>query len=81
MVLASSIATQDSVRNAITDADIKHIDNVGFSGELSRKWKHSIVLTVNGVSSKIGGQRGTLSHGRIVKTDVQFNKQADINPA
>ena len=42
MAPGSSIGTRNVARTAITDADIIEIDNIEFSSEVARRWKHSM---------------------------------------
>ena len=49
MATGSSIRTRNAARTAITDADIIVIDDIEFSGETARRWKHAIVTAAKNV--------------------------------
>ena len=81
MAPASSIATRNSARNAITNAEIKEITNVKYTGEEARRWKHSIVAAAKNIPTKIVGRAGAHRHTYIVKTDTAFTTRSGANLA
>jgi hypothetical protein len=80
MALMSSIATQNAARNTIADVYIIEIDDVEFSGEVVRRWKHSIGAAAKNVPTKISGAPGLNGHIYLVETDAAFNKISGVNP-
>ena len=81
MAPASSIATQNSARNAITDTEIIEITNVEYTGEEARRWKHSIVAAARNIPTKIVGRAGAHEHMYIVETNTTFTTRYGTNPA
>ena len=81
MAPASSIATRNSVRNAITDAEIIEITNIEYTGEEARRWKRSIVVAAKNIPTKIVENVGAHGHTYIVKTDTAFTTRSGANPA
>ena len=71
---------RNSARNAITDAEIKEITNVEYTGEETRRWKHSIVAAAKNIPTKIGGRKGAHGHTYIVETNTAFNIRSSTNP-
>ena len=76
MALGPSIGIRKAVRTAITDADIIIIDDVEFSSEVARRWKHSIVTAAKNIPTKIAGQAGAHRHTYLVKTDAVFTARS-----
>ena len=72
MAPGSSIGTRNVARTAITDADIIEIDNIEFSSEVARRWKHSIVTAAKNVPTKIVGRADTHGHTYLVETHTVF---------
>ena len=81
MAPASSIATRNSTRNAITNAEIIEITDVEYTGEEARRWKHSIVGTAKNIPTKIVGRAGAHGHTYIVETDTAFTTRSGANLA
>ena len=80
MALASSIATRNAARNATIDAEIIKFDDVEFSREGARRWKHFIVTEHKNVPTKILGVPESHSHSFLAKTNPNFNKRSSKNP-
>ena len=80
MAPGSSIATRNAARNAITDAEIIQIEDAEFSGEVARRWKHSIVAASKNVPTKIAGAAGAHGHTYLLETCLAFNRRAGKNP-
>ena len=80
MAPGSSIGTRNAARTAITDADIITIDDVEFSSEVARKWKHSIVTAAKNVPTKIAGRAGAHGHTYLVESDAVFTARSGEAP-
>ena len=76
MATGSSIGTRNAARTAITDADIIVIDDIEFSGETARRWKHAIVTAAKNVPTKIAGAAGAHGHTYIVESDAAFSTRS-----
>ena len=79
MAPAPSIAMRNSARNTITNAEIKDIINVEYTGEEVRRWKHSIVAAAKNIPTKIVGRAGAHGHTYIVKTYTAFTTRSGAN--
>lgn len=80
MAPGSSIGTRNAARTAITDADIITIDDVEFSSEVARRWKHSIVTAAKNVPTKIAGRAGAHGHTYLVESDAVFTARSGEAP-
>ena len=76
MATGSSIGTRNAARTAITDADIIEIDDIEFSSETARRWKHAIVTAAKNVPTKIAGAAGAHGHTYIVDSDAAFTTRS-----
>ena len=84
MGLGSSIGTRNVARTATTDADIIKIDDIEFSSEVTRRWKHSIVTAAKNVPTNIVGPSGTHRHTYTVESNAIFTVRSGgtgTNPA
>ena len=81
MAPGSSTGTRNAARTAIIDADIITIDDVKFSSEVARRWKHSIVTAAKNVPTKIAGRAGAHGYTYLVKSDAVFTvRSGDTAP-
>ena len=80
MATGSSIGTRNAARTAITDADIIVIDDIEFSSEIARRWKHAIVTAAKNVPTKIAGPSGAHGHTYVVESNAAFSARSRGTP-
>ena len=78
MAAGSSIGTRNADRTAITDADIIVIDDIEFSSETARRWKHAIVTAAKNVPTKIAGAAGAHGHTYVVESYAAFRTRSGV---
>ena len=76
LALVSFIGTRNASRNATTNTEIIEIEDLKFSGEVARWWKHSITTTTKNVPKTILGFTGAYGPTCIVESAVDFKKRS-----